>query len=213
MIRTFGEQPKLLLDGHIIHISSKFKSGNTAQFADKYYEILNPQQVSYDRWWILPTADYRNVDLSNGTGTWQESIMPYEVQEINEVLFGFSGKDTLVYPMVPSDRYFQKLSYTGMSPLTSSTTLRYLGCWKECDCYYDQEDPENTSLNVRMMFLKDVEPLILRTYIDSAAAHEKVIFHFMINRCTIKQIVSPAPSDKSKAREILHWSELKKGWE
>jgi hypothetical protein len=211
MIRTFNHTPSLLLDGHIIHVSAKFASGNTAQFADKYYVIDNPQQVPYDRWYVLPTADYRDVDLSNGTGTWQESIMPYEVSEINEVLFCFSGHQTLVYPMVPSARYFQKLSYSGMSPLPTNTTLRYLGCWKETDCYYDQNDPKNTTMFVRMMFLKDIEPVILRTYIDSENTFEKVVMHFLINRCTIKSLPNPTAEEKRVARKILHWSELKKG--
>ena len=211
MIRLFGYQPPLLLDGHIIHVSTKFKSGNTAMYADKYYVVDQPQQVSYDRSYILPTADYRDIDLSNGTGTWQEGMMPNDTNEIYEILFGFSGEQTLVYPMVPSSRYFQKLGYTGMSPLTTSATTRYLGCWKEQDCPYRPDNPENSSFNVRLMFLKDNEPVILRTYIDSAATFEKVAMHFLVNRCTIRELHSPTTEEKNKARNILHWSELKKG--
>lgn len=206
MIRLFTKTPSLLLDSHIVHFSKEYNRGETAKFAGNYYKITNPQQVSYDRNFILPRADFLDVDLHNAsTGT--INLYPDSVDEIYEVLFGFEGK-AMIYPIIPSpDRHFQKLGYPSMIPNRADATLRYLGGYKENDTPYDEK-------KLRLTFVKDLDPMLLRIYIDAAAdalfPHEKVIFGFLVNRCTIEKIV-PTPEERSKARNVLHYTELKKG--
>ena len=206
MIRLFTQTPNLLLEGHVVHFSEGYATGETERFADNYYKVTNPQQISYDRHYILPSADYADIALSNAsTGT--ENLYPHSVDEMYEILFGFSGK-SLVYPIIPSpDRHFQKLGYTGMIPDRTNTTLRYLGSYKEHDSPYDEP-------KLRLTFVKDLDPMLLRTYIDAALdasyPQEKVVFGFLINRCTIVKLGAPTPDQKTKARRILHYTELKK---
>lgn len=206
MIRLFTQTPNLLLQGHIVHFSEGYRTGETEKFADHYYSIQNPQQISYDRYYILPSTDFLDVDLSNAT-TGTENLYPHSVDELYEILFGFSGK-ALVFPIIPSpDRHFQKLGYTGMIPDRTDTTLRYLGCYKEHDTPYGEA-------KLRFTFVKNLDPMLLRTYIDAAVdalfPQEKVIFGFLINRCTIVKLDAPTPDQKMKARRILHYTELKK---
>lgn len=207
IIRLFTETPRLLQHGHIVRFSEKFDVGEVAKYAGNYYRVSDPQQISYDRWFILPNGpdnsdDYKDVDLSNASsGT--ENIYPHDVNEIYEVLFGFTG-DALIYPIIPTpDRHFQKLGYTGMLPDVTSATKRYLGSYKEKDTPY--ETPR-----LRLMLVKDIDAMILRIYADAGKDYEKVVFGFLINRCRIFQI-TPTPEQRTVAREILHYSELKKG--
>ena len=203
MIRLFTDTPKLLLNEHIVHFSDKYRTGETERYANQYFKVTNPQQVSYDRYYILYQNDYVDVDLHNASsGT--ENLYPESVDEMYEILLGIEG-DSLIYPIIPSpDRHFEKLGYTGMIPDSSSTTKRYLGCYKPEDSPY--ETPR-----LRLTFVKNLDPMILRTYIDSPKSYEKVTFRFIINRCTIKKLDRPSPDQMSIARKILHYSELKKG--
>ena len=197
---------------HIVHFSDKFETGEVARYAGHYYKISNPQQISYDRYYILPGTgnDYLDVDLSNSPAG-SENIYPYSEHELNEVLFGYSGK-ALIYPIIPApDRHFQKLGYTSMLPDVTHATRMYLGCYKDHDTPY--ETPK-----LRMMFVKDLDSLILETRVDAPVnptaadtnSYEKIVFGFLINRCTITKI-TPNPEQASRARKILHYSELKKG--
>ena len=203
MIQLFTETPKLLLNNYIVHFSEKYRTGETERFANQYFLVTDPQQVSYDRYYILYQNDYLDIDLHNASsGT--ENIYPDSVEEIYEVLMGIEG-DVLTYPIIPSpDRHFEKLGYTGMIPDSSDTTKRYLGCYKPEDSPYE-------TMKLRLTFVKNLDSMILRTYIDSAKAYEKVILRFLINRCRIIKLEHPTSEQMSIARKILHYSELKKG--
>lgn len=212
MLKLFTETPKLLMNEHIVYFSEKFHTGEVARYAGNFYKVTNPQQVSYDRYYILPGTgnDYLDVDLSNAaSGT--ENLYPHAENELYEVLFGYSGK-ALIYPIIPApDRHFAKLGYTGMLPDVTNATRMYLGCYKNHDTPY--ETPK-----LRMMFVKDLDALILRTRVDAPVnptaanvnSYEKIVFGFLINRCSITKI-TPNPEQASRARKILHYSELKKG--
>ena len=203
MIRLFTDTPKLLLNDHIVHFSEKYRTGETERYANHYFRVTNPQQISYDRYYILYQNDYIDVDLHNASsGT--ENLYPDSVDEMYEVLMGIEG-DSLTYPIIPSpDRHFEKLGYTSMIPDSSDDTKRYLGCYKP-------EDSPYLTPRLRFTFVKNLDPMLLRTYIDSAKAYEKVTFRYIINRCTIKKVDHPSHEQMSIARKILHYSELKKG--
>lgn len=203
IIRLFTKTPSLLLNSHIVHFSEKYRTGETDRYANQYFMVTDPQQVSYDRYYILYQNDYVDIDLHNASsGT--ENIYPEAVDELYEVLLGIEG-DVLTYPIIPSpDRHFQKLGYTGMIPDSSDDTKRYLGCYKESDIPYE-------SLRLRLTFVKNLDPMILRIYIDSPKDYEKAVIRFLINRCRIKKLERPTPEQMSIARKILHYSELKKG--
>lgn len=210
MIRLFTQTPRLLQHGHIIKFSEGFNVGETTRYAGNYYQVSLPQQVSFDRWYILPDGptnsnDYKDVDLSNASsGT--ENIYPHDISEVYEVLMGFAG-DALIYPIIPTpDRMFAKLGYTGMIPDITSTSKRYLGCYKRKDTPY-------ATPRLRLTFVKDVDAMVLRLFADAGKDYEKVSLGFLINRCRITKLNSPTPTQVEVARDILHYSELKKGGE
>lgn len=202
IIRKFTQTPKLLLDGHIVSFSSKY-TGETERFAGRYFIVDNPQQVAYTRYYTLPDADYKDIDLSNAS-TGKENLYPDSVDEIYEILLSFRQGDYLVYPIMPSpDRYFYKLGYAGMIPDRTNATKMYLGAWKYEDSpFYDPM--------IRLTFVKDLTPMILRTYIDSTDDYEKVTMRFLINRCTIRELKDPTPEERSIARHVYYYTELKK---
>jgi len=202
MIRKFMKTPSLLLDSHIVVFSSKF-TGETERFASKYFVVENPAQVSYDRWYILPNADFLDIDLANAA-TGKENIYPDAVDELCEVLLGFNDGQYLVYPIMPSpDRYFYKLGYSGMIPDRAHANRRYLGAWKPVDSPYIEP-------MIRLTFVKDLTPMLLRTYIDSTDDYEKVVMRYVINRCTIRELKTPTSEQKAVARHIYYYTELKK---
>jgi len=196
--------PPLLLDGHFVHFSAKFDTGEVAQYQNKYFRIANPQQVTFTRYWIIPNADYVDVTLNNAASG-AENLYPYQLDEFNEILIGIENESVLVYPIMPSpDRYMGELAYTGMVPSHSNTTRRYLGCYTEKDTPKDEK-------KFRVCFVKDEVPMVLRLYVDSGEDYEKVMLHFLVNRCTLQKLEAPTEEQKARARTILRYSEIKKG--
>jgi len=205
MIKLFSDKaPSLLLDGYIIQFGDGYNTGEVAKFGGRYYKVKNPQQVRYTRYYIIPDSDYIDVNLSNASsGT--ENLYPYQANELNEILLGIEADGTIVYPIIPApDRYFQQLGYTGMIPSITDSTKRYLGC-------LTQDDTTKDNMRFRMCFVKDEDPMVLRCYVDSGQSYEKILLHFLVNRCTISKLDVPTESQKAKARRILRYSELKKG--
>jgi len=204
-VKLFSDKtPPLLLDGHVVHFSAGFNTGEVARYGDKFFRITNPQQVKFERYYIIPDADYVDVTLNN-SASGSENIYPYQLDELNEILIGIEADDTLVYPIMPSpDRYVQQLAYTGMVPSVSDTTKRYLGCLTELDSPFDE-------MKFRVCFVKDEVPMVLRLYVDSGEAYEKVRLQFLVNRCTLKDLEYPTTEQKSRARKILRYTEIKKG--
>ena len=204
-VKLFSDNtPPLLLDGHVVLFSEGYETGEVAKYGGKYFRIANPQQIKFERYFIIPDADYVDVTLNN-SASGSENIYPYQMDELNEVLIGIKADDTLVYPIMPSpDRYVQQLSYTGMIPSVTNTTKRYLGCLTETDTPFDE-------MKFRVCFVKDEVPMVLRLYVDSAEAYEKIRIQFLVNRCTLKDLEVPTDTQKSRARKILRYSEIKKG--
>jgi hypothetical protein len=203
-VKLFADRtPPLLLDGHIVHFSKEYSTGEVVIYGDKYYRVSNPQQVKFVRYYIIPDADYVDVTLSNAaSGT--ENIYPYQANELNEILIGIEGDSVLMYPIMPSpDRYMQELGYTGMSPSVGDTTKMYLGCLTEVDSPVKEK-------KFRVCFVKDEVPMVLRLYIDSGEAYEKVMLHFLVNRCSLQHLTVPTEDQKKVARRILRYSEIKK---
>ena len=204
-VRLFSDKtPSLLLDGFFVHFSVGYNTGEVAQYGNKYYRIANPQQVIFTRYYIIPQNDYKDITLSNSSSG-SENIYPYQYDELNEVLIGIECENVLVYPIMPSpDRYMNELAYTSMIPSPSDTTRRYLGC-------YTQKDSPKDEMKFRMCFVKDEVPAVLRLYVDSGEAYEKVMLHFLVNRCTLQKLDAPSEEQKARARTILRYSEIKKG--
>ena len=204
-VKLFSDKtPPLLLDGHVVQFSEGFNTGEVARYGNKFFKIANPQQVKFERYYIIPDADYVDVTLNN-SASGSENIYPYQLDELNEILIGIEADSTLMFPIMPSpDRYVQQLAYTGMVPSVSDTTKRHLGCLTEKDSPFDE-------MKFRVCFVKDEVPMVLRLYVDSGEAYEKIRLQFLVNRCTLKDLTAPTQEQKSRARKILRHTEIKKG--
>jgi len=199
-------KPKLLQDGFFVRFTDAWPL-TLPHVKGKSFQVERTNEVPYDLSYIIPAGDYRDVDLSNATGG--ENIYPENTRTLYEVALGFKPGNYLVHFYIPAGEYVHRLEQSGMVPNVASATLRYLGASKPEDSPYDDK-------RIFMYFVKDLEPLILRTFVDTGmpaavggADHEKCIFGLTVNKCYLKQIISPTPEQRDRAKEIPYYTELR----
>ncbi|MBA7593419.1 hypothetical protein ES703_00339 [subsurface metagenome] len=193
--------PKLLQDNYFVRFTKAWEeSGRCAHFAGNLYQIKRTNQVPYDLHYIIPTADFRDVDLSNAAGG--ERIYPENTATLYEVALGFKPGNYLIDIFLPAGVDVSRLEQANMIPNLANVILRYLGAVKPSDSPYDDK-------RLFMYFVADLEPAILRTYVDGGVAFEKCVFGLLVNKCYLQQIVSPTPEQIKLAKEILFYTELR----
>jgi len=197
--------PKYLQEKYIVRFTDGWPA-TMGHVSGKTFEIDKTNQVPYVRRYILPTGavtgDYRDVDLSNGTGAFQESLYPESNSSLFEISLGWKKGNYVIHVYIPADRHLHSLEYTGMYPLVTSATLRYLGARRPDDSPYNDH---------RMFFyaVKDLEPLILRHFVLPGVAWEKAIMGIMVNKCHLKLLTNPTAEELRKAKVIQYHEELR----
>ena len=191
--------PKILQEGYFVRFTDVWPE-TLSEVRGKLFQIEKTNQVPYDLSYIIPSADYKDVDLSNATGG--ENIYPENSKTLYETLIGFKPGNYLVHFYIPAGEYLHRLEQTGMVPDVSSTTRKYLGARKPEDSPYD--DKRIFSYSIR-----DLEPLILRTYVDTGIDYEKVVIGLLVNKCYLKQIPSPTAEQMRLAKKIQYYTELR----
>ena len=88
-----------------------------------------------------------------------------------------------------------------MVPNVASPTLRYLGARKPEDSPYDDK-------RIFIYSVKDLEPLLLRVFVDNGVGFEKCILGLIVNKCYLKEI-APTAEQLAKALKIQYYSELR----
>ena len=196
---------KYLQDKYLVRFTDKWPS-TMAHVTGKLFEIDKTNQVPYVRRYILPTGavtgDYRDVDLSNGTGAFNESFYPENNSSLFEISLGWKLGSYVIHVYVPADRHLHSLEFAGMYPIMTNATLRYLGARK----------PEDSPYNDHRFFIyavKDLEPIILRHFVLPGVAWEKCIMGIMVNKCHIVEIKSPTEEQLRKAKVIPYHEELR----
>ena len=192
--------PKLLQEGFLVSFTDGWPSTIT-HVRGKTFRIDVVNQVPYSRGYIIPTGDYRDVDLSNGTGSFQEKLYPTNTKSLFEVSLGLRPGNYVVHFYIPADRHVHGLEYAGMTPDVSSATLVYLGARKPEDS--PSEDPRN-----KFNLVKDLAPLILRLYVLPGVDYEKVVLDMTISKCQLNEI-QPTEQQKAKAKVIRYYEELR----
>lgn len=196
--------PKLLQEGYLVNFTKAWPSTLT-HVADKTFRIEAVNQVPYPRGYIIPVGDYRDVDLSNGSGTFQEKIYPTRDSSLFEVALGLRPGNYLVQFLIPADRYFSGLEYTGMTPLETDPDLVYIGARKPED-----SPPEDT--RIKFYLVKNMEPLILRVFVlpgVPTSDFEKCVLEFTVNKCDLREITQPTDEQLGKAKILRYVTELK----
>jgi len=191
--------PKLLQLGHYVKFTSEWPD-TLPNVKGKFFQIDKVNQVSYDLYYTLPTNDFRDVDLSNQAGG--ENLYPENTRTLYEVLLGFKPGNYMVSFQIPAGEQARRLDQAGMIPNVTSATLKYLGASKPEDSPYEDK-------RIFMYFIKDLEPMILRTFVDTGCDYEKCVFGLTVNKCHLKEKQSPTPEQWAKAKELLYYTELR----
>ncbi|KKM80300.1 hypothetical protein LCGC14_1341290 [marine sediment metagenome] len=195
--------PKLLQEGYLVLFTGGWPSTHEAH-REKLFRIDAVNQVPYDRFYTLSgtTGDYRDVDFSNGSGTFQESIYPENNETLFEVLLGFKPGAFVSHWYIPSGKSIHQLEYAQMYPDITDTDKRYLGARLAKDSPYD--DPQ-----IKMYFIKDLAPLVMRLYVLAGVDYEKIMVGLVVNKCKLREIKAPTEDQKLKAKVIRYYDELR----
>jgi len=191
--------PKLLQEGHFVRFTDVWPD-TMKEVKGKFLQIEKTNQVPYDLSYIIPSADYKDIDISNATGG--ENIYPVNSRTLYETLIGFRPGNYLVHFYIPAGEYVHRLEQAGMVPDVASTTRKYLGARKPEDSPYDDK-------RIFSYSVKDLEPLILRAYVDTGIDYEKVVLGLLVNKCYLKQIPSPTPEQRRLAKVLRFYTELR----
>lgn len=198
---TVVTPPKLLQEGYLVHFTNAWPS--TLDFVrGRTFQIDRVNQVPYSTRYIIPSGDYRDVDLSNGNGTFQESFYPTRNQTLEEVTLGLSPGAYVVHFYIPATRHIHSLEFAGMTPDVSSATLVYLGSRRPEDSPI--EDPR-----IKFYLVKDLTALILRVYALPGVDFEKVILEWTINKCNLAEVPDATQEQLSRAKVIRYYEELR----
>ncbi len=193
--------PKLIQEGYLVTFTDAWPS-TLVHVKGKTFRVEAANQVPHSIGYVIPTGDYRDIDLSNGSGTFQESFYPTRTQSLFEVSLGLRPGNYVVHFYIPATRHIHGLEFAGMTPDVSSSTLVYLGARKPEDS--PAEDPR-----IKFYLVMDLAPLILRTYVLPGVDYEKVVFDYTINKCDLRQIDQPTEDQKKRAKVIRYYEELR----
>jgi hypothetical protein len=188
--------PKLLQQGFVVKFTSVWPV-SLEHVSGKTFEIEKTNVVPYDVHHIIPGGDYRDVDISNQAGG--ELLYPTSTKTLYEMTCGFKPANMLCHLYIPAGEYAKRLEAASMVPNVASVTLRYLGAIKPEDSPYDDH-----TLYIYSVF--NLEPLIMRWYVDAGVDFDKCVMGVNVNKCRLKEI-TPTPEQAARAKEIPYYSE------
>jgi len=90
------------------------------------------------------------------------------------------------------------------------TARKYLGALKPEDSPYEDK-------RLLFYFVKDLEPLIARTFVDTGQgpvvapniAFEKCVFGITVNKCFLEEMKAPTSEQLSRAKTLDYYSSLR----
>jgi len=194
--------PKILHDGNYVKSTEKWPD-TLSDVKGKLFQIEKTNQVPHDLSYIIPSNDFRDVDLSNATGG--ENIYPENTKTLYETLIGFKPGNYLIHFYIPAGERMHRLEESGMVSSTEPpvhATRRYLGARKPEDSPYDDK-------RIFTYSVKDLEPLLLRLLVDTGVDFEKIVMGLLVNKCYLKHIPAPTPEQLRLAKVIQYYSELR----
>ncbi len=189
--------PRLLQKGYFVRFTPEWPD-TLPYVSGKFFRIARTNEVNQDLPYILPSNDYRDVDFSNQTGG--VNLYPENTKTLYEVALGFKPGNYQVQFYIPAGEYVSRLEQTGMTPDVTVAARRYLGAFKPADSPYEDK-------RILLYFVKDLEPLIARTYVDTGCDYEKAVFGVTVNKCYLEEIKQPSAEQEARARKILYYTE------
>jgi hypothetical protein len=192
-------QPRLLQKGFFVKFTNEWPD-TLPYVKGKFFQIARTNQVNHDLSYILPSGNYRDVDFSNQVGG--VNLYPENTKSLFEVALGFKKDNYQVQFYIPAGEFVNRLEQAGMVPNVASATLKYLGAFKPEDSPYEDK-------RILLYFLKDLEPLIARTFVDTGCDFAKVVFGLTINKCYLEEMKTPTADQLARARTVLYYSEMR----
>jgi len=190
--------PKYLQEGNFVTFTDRWPD-TLSWVKGKSFVIEKTNQVPYDLHYIIPTNDFKDVDLSNSSDG--EKMYPTNTKTLYQVGVGFKPADMLCDLFIPAGEYCQRLEYASMVPTLSSNTLRYLGAFNSTDTPYGDA-------RLFFYFVYRLEPLIMRLYVDYGIDYEKIVAGFLVNQCYMRQVLL-TPEQAAQSDVIRYYTELR----
>ena len=172
---------KVVLPGWWLKFSDAFPD-TLNHVKGRTVKVVKQQQVNYELSRTIKEACYLDINLSNENAG--EKLYPDVADNLYEVIIGFRPGNYLCHVYFPADYPLYRLDDPQMTPLISSTSLKYLGAIKPSDSPVD-----NPIFKLYLVY--KLQPLILRLYADDGVDYEKIGLKLTVNRCLMQQGVPP----------------------
>ena len=192
--------PKLLQEGYYVKFTDLWPKTLAANVSGKCFQIEKTNHVPYDLKYILPTNDFRDVNLANVDGG--ENLYPEGLKTLYEIALGFKPGNYLTHFFAPAAEAISRLEQAGMTPDVTHATRRYLGARK----------PEDSPYHDKRIFIytvKGLEPMIMRLFVDTGIAFEACILGLIVNKCRLVEITNPSHEQLRLARKVFYYTELR----
>jgi hypothetical protein len=203
--------PSLLQPGYYVKFSDAWPatlSHVTYQDAQgftrgKFFQVEVTNQVNYDLSYKIPVNDFRDVDFGNTATGFNENLYPTNPKTLYETQIGFKEANLLAIFYIPAGEPLSRLEQANMIPpvaLPFGATLRYLGAKKPSDSpYYDKR--------IYLYSVFNMEPLIMRLFVDNGVDFDKVVVGLVVNKCSLTIIDYPTQEMLNRAKVIKYYTE------
>jgi len=183
MFRLFSQVPELLQPGHFVKFESDREMFCGSHIpANSFWKVTITQQVTFTRSFIIPPGERKTIPWDNNADyTNYMNLYPESLNTLYEILVGLKGgENILIYPIIPSDHYINKLESPYLEIRVEDEIKRQVSPLR----VYDSPVKEPKLL---VWTVKDMETFYTRFY-NEGSDFEKLIMHFIVNRCKIEQI-------------------------
>ncbi|MDP2662804.1 MAG: hypothetical protein Q8R28_18980 [Dehalococcoidia bacterium] len=127
------------------------------------------------------SANIWDLELNDTNG-----FLPRAANSLYEIRLSFKA-DALLYVIWPTpSTYFFQLENPTFRPDVTSDTNRYVGFVKPADLGTPEKNYQERLL--RIITVKDMQPVLLRFYSETMEADDKIVIDFMINRCQLNKL-------------------------
>lgn len=203
MFRLFSQTPELLQPGHFVKFESDREEFCGAEHvpANSFWKVTITQQITYTRSFIVPPSEKKTFPWNNHSDySSYLNLYPESTSTLYEILVGLKGgKNMLIYPIIPSDHYINKLESPHLEIRLEDEIRRQISPIR----VYDSPVTEP---KLMVWTVKDMETFYTRIY-NEGSDFEKLVIHFIVNRCKIEKITY----EPEKYRIIQDYTMFMKG--
>jgi len=165
----------------------------------KYYHIEKSVLVNYDRGYIIPGDDHKDIDISNETGAL--GLYPTRAGIVYEILVGLKPGNYQVGVYIPGPNdYLLALGKSDMYPDLTKVEKRYLA-------FITPEDSPYDNPLLKLWAIADMPSWLLKVYVRPGVDFEKFVLGFRINKMQVKEISKP-----DVFTEIKYYTQISGTW-